>query len=88
MIFNGVCALAQIGRTPGSAKPSKGFGGSGVLELVENDGAGTYRAVYTVNCTLFRRSRKEELKRHEIEMVKQRLKIAQDDNKARKKTVK
>ena len=26
----------------------KGFGGAGVLEVVENDVGGTYRAVYTV----------------------------------------
>jgi phage-related protein len=39
---------AQIGETPPSAKPLKGFGGAGVLELIENDSGGTYRAVYTV----------------------------------------
>ena len=38
----------QIGETPPSAKPLKGFGGAGVLELIENDSGGTYRAVYTV----------------------------------------
>ena len=26
----------------------KGFGGSGVLEVIEDDAGGTYRAVYTV----------------------------------------
>ena len=30
------------------AKPLKGFGGAGVLEIVEDDVSGTYRAVYTV----------------------------------------
>jgi len=39
---------AQIGETPPSAKPLRGFGGAGVLELIENDAGGTYRAVYTV----------------------------------------
>jgi phage-related protein len=38
----------QIGETPPIAKPLKGFGGAGVLELVENDPGGAYRAVYTV----------------------------------------
>jgi phage-related protein len=38
----------QCGETPPIAKPLKGFGGAGVLELVEDDRAGTYRAVYTV----------------------------------------
>jgi phage-related protein len=39
---------AQIGETPPIAKPLKGFGGAGVLELIENNEGGTYRAVYTV----------------------------------------
>ena len=38
----------QIGLTPPIAKVLKGFGGAGVLELIEDDAAGTYRAVYTV----------------------------------------
>lgn len=39
--------VVQYGGHPPSAKPWKGLG-SGVLEIVENDGSGTYRAVYTV----------------------------------------
>jgi phage-related protein len=38
----------QIGETPPIAKVLKGFGGAGVLELIEDDAGGTYRAVYTV----------------------------------------
>ncbi len=30
------------------ASSYKGFGGAGVLEVVEDDAGGTYRAVYTV----------------------------------------
>jgi phage-related protein len=37
----------QCGETPPAAKPLKGLG-SGVLELVEQERGGTYRAVYTV----------------------------------------
>ena len=37
----------QDGQHP-AAKVLKGFGGAGVLEVVENDAGGTYRAVYTV----------------------------------------
>jgi phage-related protein len=46
---------AQTGVTPPSAKVLKGFGGAGVLELVEDDAAGTYRAVYTVRyvCAIY-----------------------------------
>ena len=39
----------QYGDTPTSAKPLKGFGGAGVLEIVEDLERDTYRAVYTVN---------------------------------------
>src|SRR5438034_3710009 len=39
---------AQLGFRHYSAKPLKGFGGAGVLEVVQNDSGGTYRAVYTV----------------------------------------
>lgn len=40
--------LAQQGRKSGKAKALTGFGSAGVVELVENDSGGTYRAVYTV----------------------------------------
>lgn len=38
----------QRGQRPAAAKPLKGFGGAGVLEIIENFAGGTYRAVYTV----------------------------------------
>jgi len=46
--FGYALGLAQSGERDPSAKPLTGFGGAGVLEVVENDAAGTYRAVYTV----------------------------------------
>lgn len=39
---------AQFGETPPEAKVLKGFGGAGVLELIEDHQGSTYRAVYTV----------------------------------------
>jgi len=39
---------AQLGAKHDSAKPLKGFGGAGVLELVANHVGDTFRAVYTV----------------------------------------
>ncbi len=39
---------AQLGAKHVDAKPLKGFGGAGVLEIVENHTGDTYRAVYTV----------------------------------------
>ena len=41
---------AQVGKRHEQAKPLKGFGSAGVLEVVENSGGGTFRAVYTVKC--------------------------------------
>jgi phage-related protein len=37
---------AQLGETPPDAKPLKGFGGAGVLQLIEDYRGDTYRAVY------------------------------------------
>jgi phage-related protein len=39
---------AQNGEHHDAAKVLKGFGSAGVLEVVEDDADGTYRAVYTV----------------------------------------
>jgi phage-related protein len=39
---------AQNDRMPEDAKVLQGFGGRSVIEIVANDPAGTYRAVYTV----------------------------------------
>ena len=39
---------AQIGLLHPNAKPMKGFGSAGILEIVEDWRGNTYRAVYTV----------------------------------------
>jgi phage-related protein len=46
--FGHALDFAQHGDQHDAAKVMKGFGGAGVLEVVENDIGGTYRAVYTV----------------------------------------
>ena len=40
--------FAQQAKRHPAAKPLKGFGGAGVLEIIAIDVGGTYRAVYTV----------------------------------------
>lgn len=40
--------LAQTGHKHPDAKPLKGFGGAGVLEVVESLQGNAYRAVYTL----------------------------------------
>jgi phage-related protein len=61
---------AQLGAEHPAAKALKGFGGRGVLEIVDDFDGGTFRAVYTVRfaesstcCTPFRRNRREALRR-------------------------
>ena len=39
---------AQIGLKAPTSKPLRGFGGAGVLEIVEDYQTDTYRAVYTL----------------------------------------
>jgi phage-related protein len=40
--------LAQVGKKHHQAKPLRGFGSAGVLEVVEDWRGNTYRAIYTV----------------------------------------
>lgn len=47
-LFGYALHLAQAGGKHVQAKPLKGFGGAGVLEVVEDHQGDTYRAVYTV----------------------------------------
>jgi len=56
---------AQCGREPTAAKALKGFGGRGVLEVIEDFDGNTYRAVYTVRfagCRLRAARLSEEVK--------------------------
>jgi len=46
--FGHTLDFAQHGGRHDAVKVLKGFGGAGVLEIVEDDAGGTYRAVYTV----------------------------------------
>jgi len=64
----------------------KGFGGEGVLEVVENDAGGTYRAVYTVKFEeavfvlhCFQKKSKQGIAtpRADIEIINARLKLAE-----------
>ena len=82
---------AQVGATPPIAKPLKGFGGAGVLELIEDDKGGTYRAVYTVRYAtalyvlhVFQKKSKHGIAtpQQDIDLVKARLKIAEAIHKA------
>ncbi len=86
--------LAQTGRTHIAAKPLKGFGGAGVVEIVEDSRGGTYRTVYTVKFEnavyvlhAFQKKSKSGIKtpHEDTELVRRRLKIAEADALARTK---
>src|SRR5271165_4247189 len=47
-LFGFALYLAQVGKKHAQAKPLKGFGSAGVLEVTEDWDRSTYRAVYTV----------------------------------------
>ncbi|MGD0662616.1 MAG: type II toxin-antitoxin system RelE/ParE family toxin [Syntrophorhabdales bacterium] len=77
---------AQVGEKHPDAKPLKGFGGAGVLELVEGHSRSTYRAVYTVKfkravCVLhvFQKKAKHGIvtPKHDVELIRERLKVAE-----------
>jgi len=74
------------------AKPLKGFGGAGVLEVVEDFDGNTFRAVYTVKFAgyvyalhAFQKKSRKGIKTSaaDLDKVKSRLKIAQEDHAAR-----
>ena len=84
--FGFALSLAQAGDKHDSAKVLKGFGGAGVLEVVEDDVGGTYRAVYTVkfaeavfvlHCFQKKSKRGIATPKEEMDIVHARLKIAE-----------
>lgn len=86
--------LAQIGQTHGGAKPLRGFGGAGVLEVAEDHDGNTYRAVYTVRLDraiyvlhAFQKKSRKGIKtpQGDIELVRRRLRVAEQEHEARKR---
>ena len=84
-VFGFAPHLAQSGKKPVQAKPLQGFGGAGVLEVVEDHESATYRAVYTVKVAerlyvlhCFQKKSKKgiETPKHDIALIRQRLKTA------------
>lgn len=84
-LFGFALSLAQVGEKHESSKVLKGFGGAGVLEVIENDIHGTYRAVYTVKFEeavfvlhAFQKKSKQGIAtpKEDMEIIHARLKIA------------
>jgi phage-related protein len=70
----------------GQAKVLHGFGSAGVLEVVEDDAGGTYRAVYTVkfkeavfvlHCFQKKSRRGIATPKGDIDIIRSRLKVAE-----------
>ncbi len=84
--FGFALSLAQSGDRHDAVKVLKGFGGSGVLEVVEDDAGGTYRAVYTVkfveavfvlHCFQKKSKRGIATPKEDMDIIHARLKIAE-----------
>lgn len=84
--FGFAMSLAQVGDKHEAAKVLRGFGGAGVLEVVEDDSDGTYRAVYTVKFSqavfvlhCFQKKSKigAATPKPDIELIHARLKVAE-----------
>ncbi len=84
---------AQHGEKHPGARPLKGFGGAGVLEIVEDDDGDTYRAVYTVKLAgevyvlhaFQKKSRRgRATPKKDIDLIKQRLREARAYHRSRR----
>ncbi len=85
--------LAQMGGKHPDARPLRGFGGAGVLELVDDLAGNTYRVVYTVRYPVavyvlhaFQKKARRGIAtpRQEIELIRARLRRAQQHDAQRK----
>jgi phage-related protein len=81
--------LAQSGDKHPDAKPLRGFGGAGVLEIVERFDGDTYRAVYTVRLEhavyvlhAFQKKSTSGIgtSRQDLALIRTRLRVAQDED--------
>ena len=85
-LFGYALSLAQVGDRHDAAKVLKGFGGAGVVEVVEDDASGTYRAVYTVkfketvfvlHCFQKKSKRGIATPKEDMDIIRARLKVAE-----------
>ena len=84
--FGYALSLAQAGDQHDAAKVLKGFHGAGVVEVVEDDAGGTYRAVYTVkfkeavfvlHCFQKKSKRGIATPTEDMDIIRSRLKVAE-----------
>ena len=84
--FGHALDFAQHGDKHDAAKALKGFGGAGVLEIVEDGRGGTYRAVYTIKFKeavfvlhVFQKKSKQGIAtpKPDLDIIRERLKVAE-----------
>jgi phage-related protein len=85
-VFGFALFQAQIGQMHPAAKPLKGFGSAGVVEVVEDWRGNAYRAVYTVrfvgavyilHCFEKKSKHGVETPKREMDLIRARLKDAE-----------
>jgi len=85
-LFGFALYLAQVGKKHEQARPLKGFGSAGVLEVTEDWDRSTYRAVYTIrfNTAVFvlhvfqkKSTRGTSTPKADIDLIRERLRIAE-----------
>jgi phage-related protein len=88
--------IAQLGGKHDDARPLRGFGGAGVVEIVEDHAGDTYRAVYTVTFSdaiyvlhAFQKKSKHGIKtpKRALDLIRERLSRAKLDHASRSKAV-
>lgn len=93
-VFGYALYLSQDGKKHTQAKPLKGFGGAGVLEVIEDHLGNTYRAVYTVkladgiyvlHCFQKKSTIGITTPKPDMDLIHERLKAAQEHVKGNRK---
>ncbi|MBU2766502.1 MAG: type II toxin-antitoxin system RelE/ParE family toxin [Acidithiobacillus ferriphilus] len=91
-VFGYALFLAQTGEKHDQAKPLKGFGSAGVLEVVEDHKGDTYRAVYTVrfehavyvlHCFQKKSAQGKATPKPDMDLIHTRLQAAEKDARGR-----
>jgi len=94
LVVGTALTAAQLGGKHKDAKPMKGFGGASVVEIVDDFDGDTLRTVYTVRFAdvvyvlhAFQKKSKKgiETPKSDLDLIKQRLKVAEQDYKSGKK---
>lgn len=84
--------VAQFGGKASNAMPLKGFGGAGVLEIIERFDGDTYRAIYTVrlrhavyvlHCFQKKSTHGRAMSKRDSDLIQRRLREAEAQDRAK-----